>query len=31
MIVLQTESGVAIRWRCSVCDDDGMISDWEDR
>jgi hypothetical protein len=30
MIVLLTESGVRIRWQCSVCDDEGMISNWED-
>jgi hypothetical protein len=30
MIVLLTESGVPIRWQCSVCDDEGMISNWED-
>jgi hypothetical protein len=30
MIVLRTEPGVPIRWRCSVCDDAGVISDWED-
>jgi hypothetical protein len=30
IIVLQTESGAPIRWRCSVCDDEGMISNWQD-
>jgi hypothetical protein len=30
MIVLLTEPGVPIRWQCSVCDDEGMISNWED-
>lgn len=30
MIVLRTESGAPIRWRCSVCDDTGVISNWED-
>jgi len=30
MIVLPTESGAPIRWQCSVCDDEGMISNWED-
>ena len=30
LIVLQTEPGVPIRWECSVCDDDGIISNWED-
>ena len=30
IIVLQTDPGVPIRWQCSVCDDEGMISNWED-
>jgi hypothetical protein len=30
MIVLRTESGTPIRWQCSVCDDTGVISNWED-
>ena len=30
MIVLLTEPGVPIRWQCSVCDDSGVISNWED-
>lgn len=30
MIVLQTGSGAPIRWQCSVCDDEGIISNWED-
>lgn len=30
MIVLRTEPGAPIRWECSVCDDDGIISNWED-
>ena len=30
MIVLRTESDAPIRWRCSVCDDTGVISNWED-
>ena len=30
MIVLRTESGAPIRWQCSVCDDEGIISNWED-
>jgi hypothetical protein len=30
IIVLQTDSGVPIRWQCSVCDDEGMINNWED-
>ena len=28
--MLQTDPGVPIRWQCSVCDDEGMISNWED-
>ncbi len=30
MIVLRTEPATPIRWQCSVCDDAGMISNWED-
>jgi hypothetical protein len=30
MIVLRTEPGAPIRWQCSVCDDQGVISNWED-
>jgi len=30
MIVLRTHSGTPIRWRCSVCQDTGVISNWED-
>jgi len=30
MIVLRTEPGAPIQWQCSVCDDAGVISDWED-
>jgi hypothetical protein len=30
MIVLWTEAGAPIRWQCSVCDDEGVISNWED-
>jgi hypothetical protein len=30
MIVLRTEPGVPIRWQCSVCEDAGLISNWED-
>ena len=30
MVVLLTDPGVPIRWQCSVCDDGGMISNWED-
>jgi hypothetical protein len=29
MIVLSTEPGAPIRWQCSVCDDQGIISNWE--
>jgi hypothetical protein len=30
MIVLRTGAGTPIRWQCSVCDDEGVISNWED-
>ena len=30
MIVLRTQAGAPIRWQCRVCDDDGVISNWED-
>jgi hypothetical protein len=30
LIVLQTEAGAPIRWQCSICDDEGVISNWED-
>jgi hypothetical protein len=30
MIVLRTEASAPIRWQCSVCDDQGVISNWED-
>jgi hypothetical protein len=30
MTVLRTEPGTPIRWQCSVCDDEGVISHWED-
>ena len=30
MIVLRTAAGAPIRWQCSVCDDEGVISNWED-
>jgi len=30
MIVVRTEPGAQIRWQCSVCDDAGVISNWED-
>ena len=30
MIVLRTEPETPIRWQCSVCGDDGVISNWED-
>ena len=29
MIVLRTEAGAPISWQCSVCDDTGVISNWE--
>ena len=28
MIVLRTEPTAPIRWQCSVCDDEGIISNW---
>jgi hypothetical protein len=30
IIVLRTEAPAPIRWQCSACDDEGMISNWED-
>ena len=30
MIVLRTQPGTPIRWQCSLCDDQGVISNWED-
>jgi hypothetical protein len=30
MIVLRTEPPAPIRWQCSVCDDEGVISNWTD-
>lgn len=30
MIVLRTEPPAPIRWQCSVCADEGIISDWAD-
>jgi hypothetical protein len=30
MIVLRTEPGAPIRWQCSACNDEGVISNWED-
>lgn len=30
MIVLRTQAGAPIRWQCSICDDEGVISNWED-
>ncbi|MCW2649870.1 MAG: hypothetical protein JWR32_846 [Mycobacterium sp.] len=30
LIVQWTEPGSPIRWRCSVCGDEGAISNWED-
>jgi hypothetical protein len=30
MIVLRTEPETPIRWQCSICDDAGVISNWED-
>jgi hypothetical protein len=30
IIVLRTEAPAPIRWQCSVCEDEGVISNWED-
>ena len=30
MIVLRTQAPAPIRWQCSACDDEGVISNWED-
>jgi hypothetical protein len=30
MMLLRAEAGSPIRWQCSVCDDTGVISNWED-
>lgn len=30
MIVVRTEAPAPIRWQCSACDDEGVISNWED-
>jgi hypothetical protein len=30
MIVLRTQPAAPIRWQCSICDDTGVISNWED-
>ena len=30
MIVLLTDPGAPIRWQCSACTDEGVISNWED-
>jgi hypothetical protein len=30
VIVLRTEPEAPIRWQCSVCDDDGVFSNWAD-
>lgn len=30
MSVLRTETGAPIRWQCSICDDQGVISNGED-
>ena len=30
MIVLRTDAGAPIRWQCSACADEGLISNWED-
>ena len=30
MIVRRTQPGAPIHWQCGVCEDDGVISNWED-
>ena len=30
LVVRRTEPGAPIQWRCGVCDDEGVISNWED-
>jgi hypothetical protein len=30
MIVLRTDPGAPIRWQCSLCNDQGVISNWQD-
>ncbi len=30
MIVFRSEFPVPIRWQCSVCHDEGVISNWQD-
>ena len=30
MIVLRTEPGTPIQWQCSLCNDQGIISNWQD-
>jgi hypothetical protein len=30
MIALRTEAAAPIRWQCSACDDEGVISNWQD-
>jgi hypothetical protein len=30
MIVRRTDPGTPIQWRCGACDDEGVISNWED-
>jgi hypothetical protein len=30
MVVLRTEPPAPIRWQCSACDDEGVISNWAD-
>jgi hypothetical protein len=30
MIVRRTEPGAPIGWQCSICDDEGVISNWEE-
>jgi hypothetical protein len=30
MVVTRSEPGTPVRWQCSACRDDGVISNWED-
>lgn len=30
IIVQRTEPAAPLRWQCSICDDEGVISNWED-
>jgi hypothetical protein len=30
MIIIRSEPPAPVRWQCSMCDDEGMISNWQD-